>query len=83
MQAEQSVLDRIQIRQLEWYGQLLRMDDSRWPKWTQHVKRRRGRLQQSWRNQGTDFIRSRNMGEDMAENKHLWRLGKDSRLLPI
>ena len=32
MQAEQSILDRIQRRQLKWYEHLLRMEDSRWPK---------------------------------------------------
>ena len=32
MQAEQSILDIIQRRQLKWYGYLLEMDDSRWPK---------------------------------------------------
>ena len=32
MQAEQSILDRIQIRQLKWYGHLLRIDDNRWSK---------------------------------------------------
>ena len=32
MQAEQSILDRIQRRQLKWYGYLLRMGDNRWPK---------------------------------------------------
>ena len=32
MQAEQSILDRIQRRQLKWYGHLLRMEDSHWPK---------------------------------------------------
>ena len=32
MQAEQSILDRIQIRQLKWYGHLFRMEDGRWPK---------------------------------------------------
>ena len=30
MQAEQSILDRIQRRQLKWYGHLLRMKDSHW-----------------------------------------------------
>ena len=30
MQAEQSILDRIQRRHLKWYGHLLRMEDSRW-----------------------------------------------------
>ena len=55
MQAEQSILDRIQRRQLKWYGNLLRMQDSRWPKkiyqWTPHGRKRRRRSQQSWMNQ--------------------------------
>ena len=45
---------------------------------TVHV-RKRGRRQQSWRNQVTDFLR-RNTEEDMAEDRHLWRLGVDGRL---
>ena len=77
MQVEQSILERIQRRQLNWYGHLLRMEDSRWPKktyqWTQRGRRRRGRPQQSWKNQMTDFTKSRNMEEDMAEDRHLWR----------
>ena len=32
MQPEQSILDRIQRRQLKWYGHLLRMENSHWPK---------------------------------------------------
>ena len=32
MHGEQSVLDRIQRRQLKWYEHLLRMEDSRWLK---------------------------------------------------
>ena len=50
MQAEQTILDGIQRRQLNWYGYLLRMEDSRWPKkiyqWTQDGRRRRGRPEQ-------------------------------------
>ena len=85
MQAEQSILDRIQRRQLKWYGHLLRIEDSRWPKkiyqWTPHGRRRRGRPEQSWRNQVMDFMRNRNLEEDMAEDRHLWRLEVDGRLL--
>ena len=86
MQAEQSTLDRIQRRQLKSYGHFLRMEESRWSKkiyqWTPHW-RRRGRPQQSWRNQVKELMRSRNMEEDMAENRHLWRLGVDGRLLAV
>jgi hypothetical protein len=87
MPAEQSILDRIQRRQSKWFGNFLRMEDGRWPKkiyqWTLHGRRRRGRPRQSWRNQVTDFMKSRNMEEDMAEDRHLWRLGVDGRLLAV
>ena len=78
MQAEQSILDIIKRRQLKWYGHLLRMEDSHWPKtiyqWTPHGRRRRGKPQQSWRDQVTgDFMRSTNTEEDMAEDRHIWR----------
>ena len=87
IQAEQQMLDIIRRRQLKWYGHLLRLEDSRWPKkiyqWTPYGRRRRGRPQLSWRNQVTDFIKSKNMEEDMAEDRHLWRLGVDGRLLAV
>ena len=70
MQAEHSISDRIQRRQLKWYEHLLRMEDIRQPKeiyqWTPHG-RRRGRAQKLWNNQATDFMKSRGMEEDMAE----------------
>ena len=75
MHAEQSILDIIQRRQVKWYGLLLRIDDSCWPnkikQWTPHGRRRRGRPQQSWKNQVTELMRSRNMEEDMAEETSL------------
>jgi hypothetical protein len=61
------------------------MEDNRWPKkiyqWIPHGRRRRP--QQSWKNQVTDFLRSRNLEEDMAEDRHLWCLGVDGRLLAV
>ena len=33
--------------------------------------------------QVTDFMMSGNMEEDMAEDRHLWRLGVDGRLLAV
>ena len=60
------------------------MEDSRWPKkiyqWTPHGRRRRGRPQQSWRNQVTDFMRSRNMEE---VKKKIDILGMNRRLLAV
>ena len=82
MQAEQSVLDRIQRRQLKWYGHFLRIEDTRWPKmiyqWTPHARRRRGRSQQSRKNKMTDLLRSRMLEEDMAETSIS---GRDLRLI--
>ena len=79
MQTEQSILDRFQRRQLKWYRHLLSMEDSLYSKniylWTQYG-RRRGRRQELWKNQVTDFMRSRNK-EDMAEDIHPRRLGMD------
>ena len=52
-------------------GHHFRMEESRWPKiyqWTPHG-RRSGRSQESWKNQKTDFMRSRNTEEDI----HLWK----------
>ena len=58
------------------------MKDNRWPKkWTPHIKRRRGKPQLSWKKQVTDFMRSRNIEEDMAED--LWHFGMDRRLLAV
>ena len=34
-------------------------------------------------NQVTDFMRSRNLKEDMTEDRHLWRLEVDGRLLTV
>ena len=70
---------------LYWQRNLLRIDDSRWTKkiyqWTPLGRRRRGRPQQTWKNQVTDFMRIRNMEEDMTEVRHLWRLGVNGRLM--
>ena len=41
--------------------------------------RRRGRPKHSWKNQMTDFMRSRNLDED----RHLWRLGVDGWFLVV
>ena len=58
---------------MKCYGHFFRMEDSRWPKkiyqWTPHGRRTRGRPQQSWKNQVTDFSRTRNMEEYTAEDK--------------
>ena len=51
--------------------------------WTLHGRGKRGRPQQSWKDQVTDFMRGGNMKENMAEEGHFWRLGMDRRLLAV
>ena len=36
-----------------------------------------------WKYQMTDFMRSRNMEDDMAEDRHIWRLGMDGQSLDV
>ena len=53
----------------------LKIEDRDWPKriyqWSPHCRRRRGRPKQSLKNQVTDFMRSRNLEEDVAEDRHI------------
>ena len=85
MQPEQSI--QIRRRQLKWNGHLLRMVDSCWERKiyqrTPHGRRGRERLQQSSKNKVIDFMRSRNLEEDMAEDRHLWRCGSEEWLLAV
>ena len=39
--------------------------------------------EQSWGNHVTDFMKSRNMEEEMSRDRHLWRLGVDGLLLAV
>ena len=39
--------------------------------------------QQSWKNKVTDFARSRNVDENVAEDRYTWRLRMDKRLLAV
>jgi hypothetical protein len=47
MNAEESIIDRIKNKGLDWFGHVLRMEEERWPKqlyqWKPPGKRKRGR----------------------------------------
>jgi hypothetical protein len=47
MDLDKTFIDRVEEKQLVWYGHLQRMSEERWPKkileWTPHGRRRRGR----------------------------------------
>jgi hypothetical protein len=52
MQAEETVLDRIEARKLRWFGHVMRMPEERWPaiihSWIPPERRKRGRPRRSW-----------------------------------
>ena len=55
------------------------LDRSQRYQWTPQGRRRRGRPQQSWMNQVTDFMRSINLEGDMAEDIFgIWEWMDDS-----
>lgn len=81
-----SITDKIESRQLVWYGHIKRMNDERWPKrileYTPMNRRRRGRPRKSWK-QGIETAMSvRDMNEDDWKDRDVWRLkcGKRPRL---
>ena len=52
MEAERTVVNRIEERILQWYGHVQRMEEERWPgrvnHWTPIGRRKRGRARLSW-----------------------------------
>ena len=46
-------------------------------------QRRLNQWKQSWKNQVKDFMRGRNMEEDIAEDRHVWHLRVDGWLLAV
>ena len=78
MKATESVIQRVEKRGLRWFGHLLRMDDTRWPKrifqWTPPGKNKRGRPRRSWNEGIRQTMRDRGMEEDLAYDREGWRL---------
>jgi hypothetical protein len=54
MDLDKTFIDRVEEKQLVWYGHLQRMSEERWTKtiweWTPHGRRRRGRPRRTWSN---------------------------------
>jgi hypothetical protein len=61
MQAEGTVLDRIEGRKLRWFGHVTRMPEERWPalthSWIPPGRRKRGRPRCSWRDGVTEAMK--------------------------
>jgi hypothetical protein len=65
MQAEETGLDRIEIKKLEWFGHLMTMLQERWPAkihaWIPVGRRNTGRPRRRWRAGVTEAMEKRRM----------------------
>ena len=79
MTANETVTDRIEKRSLKWFGHLMRMDGSRWPKriftWNPPGRNRKGRPRRSWNEGIRRALRDRNIDEERVYDRQAWRLG--------
>jgi hypothetical protein len=89
MQAEETVLDRTEARNLRWFGHVMRMPEERWPaiihSWIPPGRRKRGRRRRSWRDGVTEAMKERGMREEDAQDRIglLWRRGLGRRRTAI
>jgi hypothetical protein len=84
IQAEETVLDRIEARKLRWFGHVMRMPEERWPaiihSWIPPRRRKRGRSKRSWRDGVTEAMKKGwGRGEEDAQDQILWRRGLGRR----
>ncbi|XP_030759846.1 uncharacterized protein LOC115885173 [Sitophilus oryzae] len=77
MNAPETIIDRVEIRGLKWFGHLLRMPEDRWPKrlfqWSPPQRRKRGRPRRSWNNTIRQAMASRELEELDAFDREVWR----------
>lgn len=72
-----TTIDRIETRQLLWYGHVMRMEENRWPKkamkYVPANRRKRGRPALTWINGITEIMRDRAIDEEEWRNRERWR----------
>ncbi|CAH1997397.1 unnamed protein product [Acanthoscelides obtectus] len=75
---QDTIVNRVERRQLVRYGHVMRMADERWPKkmvsYIPSNRRKRGRPKTSWRKGIEEATRKREMNEGDWENRREWRL---------
>ncbi|KAK4873911.1 hypothetical protein RN001_013271 [Aquatica leii] len=81
-----TTVERVETRQLVWYGHVKRMSDDRWPKraleYIPPSRRRRGRPAQTWMSGIVDTMRDRAIQENEWENRKVWRAKCEMRQKP-
>jgi hypothetical protein len=79
MDLDKTITDRVQEKQLVWYGHLQRMSEERWPKkiweWTPQGRRRRGRPRKNWSNNVKEAMAARDLDEQDIQDRSRWRRG--------
>ncbi|XP_050502979.1 uncharacterized protein LOC126882213 [Diabrotica virgifera virgifera] len=72
-----SSVDKIETRQLVWYGHVKRMNEDRWPKkalnYIPHQRRRRGRPSVAWEENVRHIMKDRAIKEDEWMDRKRWR----------
>ncbi|PSN53291.1 hypothetical protein C0J52_04666 [Blattella germanica] len=85
MEAEETVVDRIEKGSLQWYGHVQRMSEERWPKctlnWMVPGRRKRGRARRTWYEGIHAAMMKRGMEEGQWEDRNLWKAGTKGGLL--
>lgn len=73
-----TAVDRIESRQLIWYGHVMRMSEDRWPKRAinyipANKRRRRGRPNRSWMQGIREIMADRAIKEEDWQDREVWR----------
>lgn len=79
MNMEESVIARIENRQLQWYGHVRRMDEGRWPnvllQWSPAGRKKRGRPRNSWRAGILRMMNDKGLNEQDWNDRRRWKMG--------
>ena len=77
MNINNSVLDYIRYKQLNWYGHVQRMDQGRLPRriieWCPPGRRKKGRPQNSWMQEVTTGMREKGIDDLEWVDREGWR----------
>ena len=72
-----TILERITINLLKWYGYILRVGDNRRPMriltWSAEGRKRRGRPDMTWEREVERVIKQTNLLSDEAVKTQIWR----------
>ncbi|KAJ4449270.1 hypothetical protein ANN_00668 [Periplaneta americana] len=79
MNMEESVIARIESRQLQWYGHVRRMDEGRWPnvllQWSPAGRKKRGRPRNSWKARILRMMNDKGLNEQDWNDRRRWKMG--------